>query len=65
MRKLRDDLYSIDRDVDLVFSSDDGGWYLQKYLHNDEGDTKISCATFSTKENALREYKAGKIVWES
>lgn len=64
MLKIRDDLYSVDRNVDLAYSEDDNGWYLQLFLHNEAGDTKVSHATFATKRKALEHYNAGKVVWE-
>lgn len=64
MRKLREDLYSVDRDVDLAYSPDDGGWYLQLYLHDEAGTTKTSHTIFATKRKALDKYNAGNIVWE-
>ena len=63
MLKVNDELYSIDRDTDLVFSEDDNGWYLQLYLHNEAGDTKIGSKVYRTKEAALNDYNNETIVW--
>ena len=57
-------LLTVDKDVDVVYSPDDNGWYLQKYLHDEAGTTKVSHAIFATKRKALKRYNAGKIVWE-
>ena len=64
MLKVTDELFSVDRDVDLVYSPDDGGWYLQLFLHDEAGNTKTSHAMFATKRKAVERYNAGKIVWE-
>lgn len=61
---MKTELFTVDNDVDVVYSPDDNGWYLQKYLHDAAGATKVSHATFATKRKALEHYKAGKIVWE-
>ena len=63
MLKMSDDLYSVDRDVDLVYSEDDNGWYLQRYLHNEAGDTKVGSKVYRTKEAALEDYNNGVIIW--
>ncbi len=66
MNKVTDELYSIDKNVDLVYSPDDGGWYLQLYLHDDAGNTKTSKTIFTTKRKALDKYAycVDNIIWE-
>ena len=58
------ELFTVDNDVDVVYSPDDNGWYLQKYLHDAARTTKVSHATFATKRKALEHYKAGKTIWD-
>ncbi len=63
MLKIRDDLYSVDKNVDLAYSEDDNGWYLQLYLHNEAGDTKVGSKVYRTKGAALTDYNNNAIVW--
>ncbi len=61
---MKTQLFTVDNDVDVVYSPDDNGWYLQRFLHDADGTTKVSHAVFATKRKALKRYDAGKIVWE-
>lgn len=61
---MKTQLFTVDKNVDVVYSPDDNGWYLQKYLHNAAGTTKVSHAVFATKRKALEQYSVGNIVWE-
>lgn len=61
---MKTQLFTVDKDIDVVYSPDDNGWYLQKYLHDDEGNTQTSKAVFNTRAKAVQEYHNNNIVWE-
>jgi len=56
------DVITLGKETDLVFSPDDGGWYLQLFVDK-AGNTKTS-KLFNSKLEAVREWRTGKIVWE-
>jgi hypothetical protein len=55
----------LDKGVDLCYSPDDGGFYLQKYAC---GLDHLTSQIFATRELALQAYRNGKgiaaIKWE-
>ena len=53
----------IDRDVDVVFSPDDNGWYLQKFLHDEARNTVISKKVYKNETLARADYAFGSVVW--
>ena len=61
---MKTELFTVNNDVDVVYSPDDNGWYLQKYLHDTAGNTQTSKSIFNTKAKALQEYRNDNIVWE-
>jgi len=54
-----DNIITLDRHVDLVFSPDDG-WYFQDYRQDDTPTSR----TYATKEEALEAYRKQCIVWD-
>ena len=61
---MKTELFTVDNNVDVVYSPDDNSWYLQRYLHDKAGNTKTSHSMFATKRKAIEQYDAGKVVWE-
>ena len=64
MRKVRDDLYIIDADVDVVLDEEQGQWYLQKYSHDGKSPA-CSKLTWPSKEAAYMAYNNTNIEWEN
>jgi hypothetical protein len=57
-----EDIITLDKETDLVWSPDDGAWYLQLYIDK-KGNTKTS-PFYSTKDGAIRAWRHGNIVWD-
>ncbi len=49
-----------DRDVDLHYSPDDGGWYAKNYKTD-----KVSKRVYDTAGELQRALRAGSVRWES
>lgn len=55
-------LLILDRDIDLIYSPDEGIWYLQWYGEpRDVDDISVS---YPSREKALEAYQNGKIKWQ-
>lgn len=57
-----ENVWIMDKDIDLTYSPDDSGWYFQLYNQPDH-----KCRTsklFKTKQEALKEYQDKTIAWE-
>ena len=52
------DLITLSNDIDLVYSPDDGGWYLQKF------DPDRVSIIYETSSDALKAYAKNEIEWE-
>ena len=54
----------IDRDVYVVFSPDENGWYLQKFLHDESNNTSVSKKVYKNETLARADYAFGSVVWK-
>ena len=53
-------LITLSNDIDLVYSPDDGGWYLQKFDSDRTSTSKI----YKSAEDAIKAYAKNKVEWE-
>ena len=53
---------SITSKVDLVYSPDDGGYYLQEYILDGSGATRTT-TVYKDKERLLALFYSGAIHW--
>ena len=58
-----EDIISVDKNTDLVYSSDDNGFYFQLYLQDADCNTKTS-QVFNSQIEARQAYQEKRIVWE-
>ena len=56
-----ENVWIVDKDIDLTFSPYDDGWYFHLYNQPDH-KTKTS-KVFKTKSKAMKEYNNDSIVW--
>ena len=59
MSDLRENWRMLCKDIDLVYSPDDGGWYLHHF------DTDRTSITYETEKDAMQAYTENRIKWEA
>ena len=61
---MKNEITLVDKHTDAVYSLDDGGWYLQMYLKDGSGRTRVSKKIYDTSVDAITAYHHKDVVWE-